>query len=119
MTNRPTIKTALLAAGLALACAATPVWANAAADCEAKAAEKKLAGAAKTSFVKKCSGGSAAAKSPAAEKCEAQAAEKKLHGGRSFAMLASAKCTNEENFLLAKLTRQLMATNSIDHCARL
>ena len=47
------------------------------------------------------------------------AAEKKLHGGRSFAMLASAKCTNEENFLLAKLTRQLMATNSIDHCARL
>ena len=47
------------------------------------------------------------------------AAEKKLHGGRGFAMLASAKCTNEENFLLAKLTRQLMATNSIDHCARL
>jgi predicted molibdopterin-dependent oxidoreductase YjgC len=47
------------------------------------------------------------------------AAEKKLHGGRSFAMLASAKCSNEENFLLAKLTRQLMTTNSIDHCARL
>jgi formate dehydrogenase major subunit/formate dehydrogenase alpha subunit len=47
------------------------------------------------------------------------AAEKTLHGGRGFAMLASAKCTNEENFLLAKLTRQLMATNSIDHCARL
>jgi predicted molibdopterin-dependent oxidoreductase YjgC len=34
-------------------------------------------------------------------------------------MLASAKCTNQENFLLAKLTRQLMETNSIDHCARL
>jgi predicted molibdopterin-dependent oxidoreductase YjgC len=47
------------------------------------------------------------------------AAEKKQHGGRSFAMLASAKCTNEENFLFAKLTRQLMTTNSIDHCARL
>lgn len=47
------------------------------------------------------------------------AAEKKLHGGRSFAMLASAKCSNEENFLFAKLTRQLMTTNSIDHCARL
>ncbi len=47
------------------------------------------------------------------------AAEKKLHGGRGFAMLASAKCSNEENFLFAKLTRQLMATNSIDHCARL
>jgi predicted molibdopterin-dependent oxidoreductase YjgC len=47
------------------------------------------------------------------------AAEKKLHGGRSFAMLASAKCSNEENYLFAKLTRQLMSTNSIDHCARL
>ena len=47
------------------------------------------------------------------------AAEKRAYGGESFAMLASAKCTNEENFLLAKLTRQLMETNSIDHCARL
>jgi predicted molibdopterin-dependent oxidoreductase YjgC len=47
------------------------------------------------------------------------AAEKTLHGGRSFAMLASAKCSNEENYLFAKLTRQLMTTNSIDHCARL
>lgn len=47
------------------------------------------------------------------------AAEKKQHGGQSFAMLASAKCTNEENFLFAKLTRQLMTTNTIDHCARL
>jgi predicted molibdopterin-dependent oxidoreductase YjgC len=34
-------------------------------------------------------------------------------------MLTSAKCTNEENYLIAKLTRQLLATNSIDHCARL
>ncbi len=47
------------------------------------------------------------------------AAEKAAHGGQSFAMLTSAKCTNEENYLIAKLTRQLMATNSIDHCARL
>ncbi len=47
------------------------------------------------------------------------AAEKQAYGGQSFALLASAKCTNEENFLLAKLTRQLMTTNSIDHCARL
>lgn len=45
--------------------------------------------------------------------------EKQLHGGRSFAFLASAKCSNEENFLYAKFTRQLMTTNSIDHCARL
>lgn len=47
------------------------------------------------------------------------AAEKKTHGGDAFAVLASAKCTNEENFLIAKLTRQLLSTNSIDHCARL
>lgn len=45
--------------------------------------------------------------------------EKAAHGGDAFAVLASAKCTNEENFLIAKLTRQLLATNSIDHCARL
>ena len=47
------------------------------------------------------------------------AAEKMAHGGDAFAVLASAKCTNEENFLFAKLTRQLLSTNSIDHCARL
>jgi predicted molibdopterin-dependent oxidoreductase YjgC len=40
-------------------------------------------------------------------------------GGDAFAMLASAKCTNEENYLFSKFTRQLMMTNSIDHCARL
>ncbi len=40
-------------------------------------------------------------------------------GGDGFAMLASAKCTNEENYLFSKFTRQLMMTNSIDHCARL
>lgn len=48
------------------------------ASCEAKAAEKKLAGAAKNSFIKKCEKGVAAA-SPTAV-CEAKAAEKKLHG---------------------------------------
>ncbi len=47
------------------------------------------------------------------------AQEKAAHGGDAFAVLASAKCTNEENFLFAKFTRQLLATNSIDHCARL
>jgi predicted molibdopterin-dependent oxidoreductase YjgC len=40
-------------------------------------------------------------------------------GGDAFAMLASAKCTNEENYLFNKFTRQLMMTNTIDHCARL
>jgi len=40
-------------------------------------------------------------------------------GPDAFAMFASAKCTNEENYLFSKFTRQLMMTNSIDHCARL
>ena len=47
------------------------------------------------------------------------AAIKQTYGGDRFAMLASAKCTNEENFLFAKFARQLMTTNNIDHCARL
>lgn len=47
------------------------------ANCEAKAAEKKLAGAAKTSFMKKCE---AEAKSGGASACEAKAEEKKLAG---------------------------------------
>ncbi len=44
---------------------------------------------------------------------------KRDHGGEAFAMLASAKCTNEENYLFNKFARQVMGSNSIDHCARL
>jgi hypothetical protein len=47
-------------------------------SCDARAAEKKLAGAAKTSFLKKCEREAAAAS--AAEACTAKAAEKKLAG---------------------------------------
>jgi predicted molibdopterin-dependent oxidoreductase YjgC len=47
------------------------------------------------------------------------AEEKKAHGGDAFALLASAKCTNEENYLFNKFTRQVLGSNSIDHCARL
>jgi formate dehydrogenase alpha subunit len=39
--------------------------------------------------------------------------------GEQFAALASAKCTNEENYLMQKFTRAVMGTNNIDHCARL
>ena len=39
-------------------------------------------------------------------------------GGAPFAALASAKCTNEENYLLQKFTRAVIGTNNIDHCAR-
>ncbi len=35
------------------------------------------------------------------------------------AIIASAKCTNEENYLLQKLARAVIGTNNIDHCARL
>ena len=51
------------------------------ADCEAKAGEKKLAGAVKTSFVKKCEADAVAAPAAAANPaCEKSAADKKLAG---------------------------------------
>jgi len=40
-------------------------------------------------------------------------------GPDSLAVLTSAKCTNEENYLLMKFTRAVLGTNNIDHCARL
>ena len=39
--------------------------------------------------------------------------------GDKFAALASARITNEDNFLIQKFTRAVMGTNNIDHCARL
>lgn len=41
------------------------------------------------------------------------------HGPDAVAFLSSAKCTNEENYLLQKLARTVVGTNNIDHCARL
>lgn len=43
----------------------------------------------------------------------------KHSGADSIGILASAKCTNEENYLLQKLARAGLGTNNIDHCARL
>ena len=63
------------------------------AECEAKAAEKKLAGAAKTSFLKKCekdAGGAAPAAAGSAA-CEKSATDKKLHGAAAKAHIK--KCT--------------------------
>lgn len=40
-------------------------------------------------------------------------------GPAAFAFLASAKCTNEENYLVQKLARQVIGTHNVDHCARL
>ncbi len=44
---------------------------------------------------------------------------KRAQGGDAIAVFASAKCTNEENYLFNKLARQVLGTNNIDHCARL
>ncbi len=44
---------------------------------------------------------------------------KKTFGPSAFAGLASAKCTNEENYLFQKFMRKTVGTNNVDHCARL
>jgi formate dehydrogenase major subunit/formate dehydrogenase alpha subunit len=41
------------------------------------------------------------------------------YGADSVGVLTSAKCLNEENYLMNKFTRQVIGTNNIDHCARL
>ena len=40
-------------------------------------------------------------------------------GPDSLGFLSSAKCTNEENYLVQKIARQVFGTHNIDHCARL
>lgn len=65
----------ILIAAIALVASHGAYAANAA--CESQATEKKLAGAAKTSFLKKCEKDAAAA---VQKTCDAQAAEKKLAG---------------------------------------
>ena len=58
--------------------------------CEAQATEKKLAGAAKNSFVTKCEKDM---KATAAKTCDAQAAEKKLSGAAKTSF--TKKCVSE------------------------
>ena len=41
------------------------------------------------------------------------------HGPDSVGVLASAKVTNEENYLVQKFARAAIGTNNVDHCARL
>jgi predicted molibdopterin-dependent oxidoreductase YjgC len=43
----------------------------------------------------------------------------KEHGPDSVMGLASARCTNEENYIFQKFTRAGIGTNNLDHCARL
>jgi formate dehydrogenase alpha subunit len=40
-------------------------------------------------------------------------------GPNALGVFSSAKCTNEENYLVMKLARGILGTNNVDHCARL
>lgn len=74
----------------AIAFAASSTAFAAGASCDAQAAEKKLAGAAKTSFVTKCEKDAAA---DATKACDAQAAEKKLAGAAKTSFVT--KCVKD------------------------
>jgi formate dehydrogenase alpha subunit len=50
---------------------------------------------------------------------ERLAAIVQAHGGDSIATYASAKATNEDNYVFQKWIRGVMKTNNVDHCARL
>jgi len=39
--------------------------------------------------------------------------------GEQTAVISSAKCTNEENYVMQKFARAVLSTNNVDHCARL
>ena len=41
------------------------------------------------------------------------------HGADAIAGFASARCTNEENYVFQKFMRAVVGTNNVDHCARL
>ena len=44
---------------------------------------------------------------------------KEKSGPDSIMAFSSAKCTNEENYLMQKMMRAVIGTNNVDHCARL
>ncbi len=44
---------------------------------------------------------------------------KRESGPDAIGILSSAKCTNEENYLMQKFARQVIGTHNVDHCARL
>jgi len=44
---------------------------------------------------------------------------RQAHGADNIAALSSAKCTNEDNYVMQKFVRAVIGTNNIDHCARL
>src|SRR5205809_6447728 len=44
---------------------------------------------------------------------------KRERGGDALACFSSAKCSNEENYLLMRMFRGALGTNNVDHCTRL
>jgi len=44
---------------------------------------------------------------------------KEKYGSDSIGVLTSAKCTNEEKYVLQKFARAAIGTNNIDKCARI
>ncbi|HLH51184.1 MAG TPA: hypothetical protein VKV96_17735 [Roseiarcus sp.] len=76
----------IFAALISMALLAAPTLAFADASCAAQATDKKLAGAAKTSFMTKC-------KKDAQAACDSQAAEKKLAGAAKTSF--TKKCVSD------------------------
>jgi predicted molibdopterin-dependent oxidoreductase YjgC len=56
---------------------------------------------------------------PWKEALDLVAAKLKAAGPEGVGALSSAKCTNEENYLMQKFVRVVLGSNSVDHCARL
>ena len=44
---------------------------------------------------------------------------KRERGGDALACFSSAKCSNEENYLMMRMFRAALGTNNVDHCTRL
>jgi predicted molibdopterin-dependent oxidoreductase YjgC len=43
----------------------------------------------------------------------------KQYTSDQVAVISSAKCTSEDNYVIQKFTRAVLGTNTVDHCARL
>ncbi len=43
---------------------------------------------------------------------------KATHGPQAFGLISSARCTNEDNFVMQKFARTVIGTNSVDNCSR-
>jgi len=53
------------------------------------------------------------------EALELVAEELKHYTPQEVGVITSAKCTNEENYVMQKFARAVLGTNNVDHCARL